>query len=72
MSSTAYEHLGQELAAQPPPSVRELAPEHAQILADALRKERETRASGLEEAAEEALKLVPALARGPVRRILFK
>ncbi|MGW6136786.1 hypothetical protein ACWFRM_14760 [Streptomyces sp. NPDC055144] len=42
------------------------------LLATSLRGERERRAAGLGDAAEEALKLVPALARGPVRRILFR
>ncbi|MFE3524646.1 hypothetical protein ACFXOD_23970 [Streptomyces sp. NPDC059161] len=42
------------------------------LLAQALCAGGAARAAGLEEAAEEALTLVPALARGPVRGILFK
>ncbi|MET7621238.1 hypothetical protein [Streptomyces sp. NPDC005408] len=66
------EALTKELGTTPPDSFGALAPEHLGTLADALCRERESRAAGLEDAAEAALKLVPALARGPVRRILFK
>ena len=72
MSTEAWERLSGELRDEPPESFRQLAPEQLALLADALGRERESRASGLNEAAEEALKLVPALARGPVRRILFR
>ncbi|MEU3735734.1 MULTISPECIES: hypothetical protein [unclassified Streptomyces] len=72
MSTEAREQLSKELRDEPPESFGQLAPEQSALLADALRRERESRASGLNEAAEEALKLVPALARGPVRRILFR
>lgn len=72
MSTEARERLGKELRDEPPKSFDQLPLEQLALLADALRRERESRASGLNEAAEEALKLVPALARGPVRRILFR
>ncbi|MEV3856223.1 hypothetical protein AB0J38_18090 [Streptomyces sp. NPDC050095] len=72
MSNEALARLGQELGSQPPESFEELSAEQVAVLGDALRRERESRASGLNEAAESALKLVPALARGPVRRILFR
>ncbi|MBD0743345.1 hypothetical protein BG418_17390 [Streptomyces sp. CBMA152] len=64
--------LGTELGAPPPEGVGRLTDAQVDLLASAVRGEREARAAGLGEAAEEALKLVPALARGPVRRILFK
>ncbi|MFD4632179.1 hypothetical protein ACFVYR_23325 [Streptomyces sp. NPDC058284] len=67
-----HERLGAELRDQPPESFRELDPEQLAALADALERQRESRAAGLNEAAEDALALVPALARGPVRRILFR
>ncbi|WP_251054386.1 hypothetical protein [Streptomyces sp. ISL-66] len=41
-------------------------------LAEALMAERARQAEGLNQAAEEALKLVPALARGAVRKVLFR
>lgn len=66
------ERLGTALRDQPPESFGQLTPARLAVLADALERQRVSRAAGLNEAAEEALKLVPALARGPVRRILFR
>ncbi|QEU95009.1 hypothetical protein [Streptomyces kanamyceticus] len=66
------EQLSAELRDEPAESFGQLTPEQLTTLADALKRQRESRAAGLNEAAEEALKLVPALARGPVRRILFR
>ncbi|WP_030564509.1 hypothetical protein [Streptomyces aureocirculatus] len=71
-ATEALETLKTELGTRPPESFARLAPERLALLAGALRTERESRASGLNQTAEEALKLVPALARGPVRRILFR
>ncbi|WP_420033143.1 hypothetical protein ACN2WE_11055 [Streptomyces sp. cg28] len=64
--------LGEELGARPPATFADLAAEQLAVLSDALRRERESRAAGLNEAAEKALTVVPAPARGPVRRILFR
>ncbi|MFI6683527.1 hypothetical protein [Streptomyces sp. NPDC050485] len=72
MSNEALSQLSTELGAAPPDGFAKLTESQLALLADALRTEREARAAGLEEAAEAALTLVPALARGPVRRILFK
>ncbi|MEU7580515.1 hypothetical protein AB0B50_23270 [Streptomyces sp. NPDC041068] len=75
MSTEAHEQreqLSAELRDEPPESFGQLAPQRLAALTQALKRERESRAAGLNEAAEEALKLVPALARGPVRRILFR
>ncbi|MFK4067910.1 hypothetical protein [Streptomyces sp. NPDC029674] len=66
------DRLATELRDEPPESFGRLRPEQLAELADALERQRESRAAGLNEAAEDALKLVPALARGPVRRILFR
>jgi hypothetical protein len=69
----ALAQLTVQLGGPPPGSVRtRLTAPQLTLLADALRHEHAARAAGLGEAAEEALGLVPALARGPVRRILFK
>ncbi|MFD9338979.1 hypothetical protein ACFWBF_32005 [Streptomyces sp. NPDC060028] len=57
---------------RPPNSFRELPAEELARLADALRAERSRQADGLNQAAGEALKLVPALARGAVRKVLFR
>ncbi|MEV8533086.1 hypothetical protein [Streptomyces sp. NPDC051211] len=73
MSTEELDRLSAELkGAAPPESFRGLAGAELGRLADALRAERVRQAEGLNEAAEEALKLVPALARGPVRKILFR
>ncbi|QES41064.1 hypothetical protein DEJ49_08670 [Streptomyces venezuelae] len=66
------DRLAGELRDDPPESFAQLAPQHLTALADALERQRESRAAGLNEAAEKALELVPALARGPFRRILFR
>ncbi|MFD8568358.1 hypothetical protein [Streptomyces sp. NPDC057694] len=71
-ASVRLGELGEELGAQPPSSFGELAAEQLAELSDALRRERASRAAGLNVAAETALTVVPALARGPVRKILFR
>ncbi|MFD7262696.1 hypothetical protein [Streptomyces sp. NPDC059874] len=75
MSTEELARLRTELGAGSgalPESFGSLAPPDAARLADALRRERARQADGLNEAAEEALKLVPALARGAVRKVLFR
>ncbi|MCT9088196.1 hypothetical protein N4G70_04880 [Streptomyces sp. ASQP_92] len=72
MSNEALSRVSTELGATPPDSLAHLTSDQLTLLASALGTERAHRAAGLEEAAEAALGLVPALARGPVRRILFK
>ncbi|MFJ4712344.1 hypothetical protein [Streptomyces sp. NPDC088785] len=66
------EELSAELGARPPSSFTALSAEGLAVLSDALRRERARRAAGLHEAAEQALTLVPAPARGAVRKILFR
>ncbi|MGW6710140.1 hypothetical protein ACWGDE_35355 [Streptomyces sp. NPDC054956] len=58
--------------ARPPASFAGLDGGELARLADALKAERARQAEGLGEAAEEALKLVPAIARGAVRKVLFR
>ncbi|WP_073762040.1 hypothetical protein [Streptomyces sp. CB02923] len=70
--SEALRELTEALGAPAPPGLAAVPPEELGVLTRALHARRETRAAGLNDAAEEALKLVPALARGPVRRILFR
>lgn len=57
---------------QPPASFAGLDAGELARLAGALKAERARQAEGLNQAAEEALKLVPALARGAVRKVLFR
>ncbi|WP_419996918.1 hypothetical protein [Streptomyces boninensis] len=64
--------LATAIGTSPPASFAALDPAQLRTLTDAFTAEREAQNGGLEQAAEEALKLVPAVARGPVRRILFK
>ncbi|MEV7419793.1 hypothetical protein [Streptomyces sp. NPDC089919] len=72
MSGDGFELLVRGLKGEPPGSFAGLGDGELGRLAAALEGERRRRAAGLGEAAEEALKLVPALARGPVRKILFR
>ncbi|MEU2791872.1 hypothetical protein [Streptomyces sp. NPDC007100] len=71
-ASAALEELTRALGAAAPPGLAAAPPDDLAFLASAVRARRESEAAGLNDAAEEALKLVPALARGPVRRILFR
>ncbi|CAM5405814.1 hypothetical protein SAVIM338S_02080 [Streptomyces avidinii] len=65
--------LSRELGgARPPASFAGLEEAELARLAGALEAERARQAEGLNRAAEEALKLVPALARGAVRKVLFR
>ncbi|MFD7664085.1 hypothetical protein [Streptomyces sp. NPDC059788] len=68
----ALRELAEALGAPVPPGLAAAAPQELGVLTRALRDCKERRAAGLDDAAEEALKLVPALARGPVRRLLFR
>jgi len=61
-----------ELGTPPPVGFDSLDGTHARSLAQALRRARRRRASGLNEAVEDALTLVPALTREPVRRMFFR
>ncbi|MDI2130026.1 hypothetical protein [Yinghuangia seranimata] len=70
--ATAVEKLTTELGAAPPDGFSGLADSDLEFLADTLKAAREGQAAGLDRAAEESLKMVPAIARGPVRRILFR
>jgi hypothetical protein len=64
--------LRAELGSPLPEGCGALDGPQALLLAQALRRARERRASALNEAVEDALTLVPALTREPVRRMLFR
>ncbi|MCZ4511691.1 hypothetical protein O3Q52_26625 [Streptomyces sp. ActVer] len=72
MSAEELALLRAELGAPPPESFGSLDDAQARTLTLALRRARERRASGLNEAVEDALTLVPALTREPLRRMLFR
>jgi hypothetical protein len=64
--------LRAELGGPLPESFGRLDGAQARLPAVTLRRARDRRASGLNGAAEDALTLVPALTREPVRRMLFR
>ncbi|MFS8203034.1 hypothetical protein ACLVWQ_30640 [Streptomyces sp. CWNU-52B] len=64
--------LQAELGAPLPEGFGALDGPQALLLAEALRRARERRASALGEAVDDALTLVPALTREPVRRMFFR
>ncbi|MFE7030417.1 hypothetical protein ACFU9Y_08915 [Streptomyces sp. NPDC057621] len=64
--------LRAELDVPLPDGFTELDGPQALLLAQALRRARERRVSGLHESVEDALTLVPALTREPVRRMFFR
>lgn len=72
MSADELALLRAELGAPLPDGFASLDSARALLLTDALHRARERRASGLNEAVEDALTLVPALTREPVRRMLFR
>ncbi|MFC8199746.1 hypothetical protein ACFWBR_36505 [Streptomyces sp. NPDC060006] len=72
MSAEELALLRAELGSPLPEGFGTLDGTQARSLAQALRRARERRASGLTEAVEDALTLVPALTREPVRRMLFR
>lgn len=64
--------LRAELGTPPPPGLSALSTAELEVLTVGLRDAKERSAGALEGAAERALHLVPALLRGPVRRVLFR
>ncbi|MGW0568544.1 hypothetical protein [Streptomyces tauricus] len=72
MSAEELAPLRAELGGLLPDGFNELDDPQALLLTQALRRARERRASGLDESVEDALTLVPALTREPVRRMLFR
>ncbi|MDQ1039296.1 hypothetical protein QFZ75_005712 [Streptomyces sp. V3I8] len=72
MSAEEVALLRAELGVPLPDCFTALDGPQALLLARSLRRARERRVSGLNEAVEDALTLVPALTREPVRRMLFR
>ncbi|MFI1412813.1 hypothetical protein ACH4Y0_23300 [Streptomyces sp. NPDC020707] len=72
MSAEERALLRAELGVPLPDAFGELGGPQARLLAEALRRARQRRTSGLNESVEDALTLVPALTRQPVRRMLFR
>lgn len=72
MATQAVRKLTDELGTTPPDGFSVLDEADIDFLATALHNARKAQEAGLDQAAEESLKIVPAIARGPVRRILFR
>jgi len=69
--SQGIEALTRELGAAPPPEVAALEAGDAQRLADAIAAARERQQQLLAQAADDGLRFVPRLLRGPVKKVLF-
>ncbi len=67
----AIDILEDELGAVVPDGIAALAGHELLALADLLRDARRRQARELDDGVEGSLEIVPRLARGPVRRILF-
>lgn len=70
-STAAMAVLERELGAAAPDGFAALDDDELDALAVALRDAKRRQARDLEHGMEEALEIVPRLARGPVRKILF-
>jgi hypothetical protein len=62
--------LGHQLGGPPPDGLRRLEPSALSDLADAVADARHRQAVALAAAADQALRFVPRLLRGPIRKIL--
>ncbi len=69
MAADAMAELRRELGAAPPAALTELAPEELRDLAVAIHAARRRQAAELAAAGDQALKVVPRVLRGPIRRL---
>jgi hypothetical protein len=70
MTEEAFDALRAQLGGKLPDGLRKLDSEQLQSLADAVRQARHVQAEALGAAGDRALRHVPRLLRGPVRRIV--
>ena len=68
--TTPITRLGEILRAEPPASVSELEPAVVAKLSDAIMAEHRRQEAAIEQAIDDALRIVPRPLRGIVRRIL--
>lgn len=68
----ALAELRAELGTPPPPGLAALSAGDIAALTVALRVEKDRSADALDGAADRALRLVPALLRGPVKRVMLR
>ncbi len=71
MSAKAVRALESELGAAPPDGLERLTDAQLCAFTDLLRDAKRRQSAALESAVEESLEIVPRLARGSVRKILF-
>jgi hypothetical protein len=69
MKATGADVLETELGATPPSGLSSLTPDQREDLAAAVRNAKRRQAKALADAGEQALKLIPRVLRGPVRRL---
>lgn len=70
MADTGFAALRRALDGHAPEGLKSLEPAHLEHLADAVHDSRRRSARALAEAGERALRHVPRLLRGPIRRLV--
>ncbi len=70
MDQQGFKALAKELRATPPTGLRGLSSKQLSDLAGAVREARERQAQELASAGDQALRFIPRLLRGPVKRVL--
>jgi hypothetical protein len=70
MAVDGLAELGRQLGSPPPTALADVAPEDLRDLAAALTAARRRQAEELAAAGEQALKLIPRVLRGPMRRLM--
>lgn len=66
----AFDALGKQLGGQPPAGLRQLDSQQLKDLTESIHAARRRQAQALQDAGDRALRHVPRLLRGPVRRIV--
>jgi len=66
----AFDALREQLGTSPPASLRELDRQHLEDLTESIQAARSRQAEALQDAGDRALRHVPRLLRGPVRRVV--
>ncbi len=70
MDTQGYTALAKELRKPPPAGLRRLSSAQLSDLAGAVREARERQAQELASAGDQALRFIPRVLRGPVRRVI--
>lgn len=70
MDTQGFTALAKELRGPPPPGLRQLSSVQLADLAAAVREARQRQAQELARAGDQALRFIPRILRGPVRRVI--